>query len=65
VLLDDFFEDVPNLRALLLTSFFALLDGGDQAAFFQLVVDERLEQPRAPIFLASRTDAASTRGRRR
>ena len=44
VLLDDLFEDVPHLGTLLLDQLLGALDGGDEAALFELVVDERLEQ---------------------
>src|SRR6185312_3282942 len=44
VLLDDVFEDVPHLGTLLLDELLGALDRGDQAALFELVVDERLEQ---------------------
>ena len=42
--LDDLFEDVPDLGTLLLDHLLGALDGGDVAALFELVVDERLEQ---------------------
>ena len=44
VILDDFFEDVPHHRVLLLDQFLGLLDGGAMAALFQAMIDERLEQ---------------------
>jgi hypothetical protein len=44
VLLDHLFEDVPDLGLLLLDHLLGLLDRRDQAALFELVVDERLEQ---------------------
>jgi hypothetical protein len=44
VLLDHLFQDVPDLGTLLLHQLLGALDGGDQAALFQLVVDERLEE---------------------
>ena len=44
VLLDDFLEDVPHFGLLLLDHLLGLLDGRDQPALFELVVDERLEQ---------------------
>ena len=44
VLLDDLFEDVPDLGPLLLDQLLGALDRGDEAALFELVVDERLEQ---------------------
>ena len=44
VVLDDFFQDVPNHRVLLLHHFLGLLDGGAVAALLQPVIDERLEQ---------------------
>src|SRR6202167_3624389 len=44
MILDDFFEDVPNNRLLLLHHFLGLLDGGDVAGLFEPVINERLEQ---------------------
>src|SRR6202008_4180081 len=44
MLADDFLEDVPHFRPLLLDHLLRLLDRGDEAALFELVVDERLEQ---------------------
>ena len=44
MILDDFFENVPNHRVLLLDQFLGLLDGGAMAALFQAMIDERLEQ---------------------
>ena len=44
MILDDFFQDVPHHRILLLHQFLGLLDGGAMAALFQAMVDERLEQ---------------------
>jgi len=44
VLIDDLFEDVPNLGTLLLHHLLRRLDGVDVSALFELVVDERLEQ---------------------
>src|SRR5262245_57508297 len=44
MLSNDFLEDVPHFRSLLLHHLLRLLDGRDQAALFELVVDERLEQ---------------------
>src|SRR5262249_1271346 len=44
MLADDFLEDVPHFGALLLDHLLGLLDGRDQPALFELVVDERLEQ---------------------
>src|SRR6185503_15452847 len=44
VLLDHLFEDVPDLGLLLLDHLLGLLDGRNEAALFELVVDERLEQ---------------------
>jgi hypothetical protein len=44
VLFDDLFENVPHLGTLFLDELLGALDGGDQAALFQLVVDERLEE---------------------
>jgi hypothetical protein len=42
--LDDLLEDVPDLGPLLLDQLLGALDGVDEAALFELVVDERLEQ---------------------
>ena len=44
MLADRLFEDVPHLRLVLLHHLLGLLDGRHQAAFLELVVDERLEQ---------------------
>ena len=44
MILDDFFENVPHHRILLLDQFLGLLDGGAMAALFQAMIDERLEQ---------------------
>ena len=44
MLLDDFFQDIPDLGPLSLHQLLGALDGGHQAALFQLVVDERLEE---------------------
>ncbi len=44
VLADDLFEHVPHFRTLLLDHLLRLLDGGDEPALLELVVDERLEQ---------------------
>src|SRR5205085_1129213 len=44
VLLDDLFEDVPDLGTLLLDHLLGGLDGGDEALLLELVVDERLEE---------------------
>src|SRR6185369_17038643 len=44
MLADDLLEDVPHLRPLLLDHLLRALDGGDEAALFELVVDERLEE---------------------
>ena len=44
MLANHLFEDVPHLGTLLLDHLLRLLDGGDQAALLELVVDERLEQ---------------------
>ena len=44
VVLDDFFENVPNHGILLLDQFLGLLDGGAMAALFEPVIDERLEK---------------------
>ncbi|MBT8206746.1 MAG: hypothetical protein KJO18_00615, partial [Acidimicrobiia bacterium] len=42
--LSEFVEDVPDLRPLELYHLLRRLDGRDDAALFELVVDERLEQ---------------------
>ena len=44
MLADDFLEDVPHFRPLLLDHLLRLLDRGDETSLFELVVDERLEQ---------------------
>ena len=44
VLADDLLEHVPHFGTLQLDHLLRLLDGGDEAALFELVVDERLEQ---------------------
>ena len=44
MILDDFFENVPNHRVLLLHQFLGLLDGGAMAALLEAMIDERLEQ---------------------
>ncbi len=44
MLADDLLEHVPHLGTLLLDHLLRLLDGRDQAALLELVVDERLEQ---------------------
>ena len=44
MLADDVIEDVPNVLALFLDHLLGALDGRDVALFFELVVDERLEQ---------------------
>jgi hypothetical protein len=44
VLADHLVEDVPHLGTLLLDHLLGALDGGDVAALFELVEDERLEQ---------------------
>src|SRR4051812_16555038 len=44
MLADDFLEDVPHFRPLLLDHLLRLLDRGDETALFELVIDERLEQ---------------------
>ena len=44
VLVDHLVEDVPHLRPFLLHHLLRALDGGDEAALLELVVDERLEQ---------------------
>ena len=41
---DDLLEHIPDFGLLLFHHLFGLLDGRDQAAGFELVVDERLEQ---------------------
>src|SRR5438105_12635363 len=44
MLADNFFKNIPNHRLLPLNHFARLLDRGGVALFFELVVDERLEQ---------------------
>ena len=44
MLADDLLEHVPHLGPLQLDHLLRLLDGGDEAALLELVVDERLEQ---------------------
>ncbi len=44
VLADDLFEHVPHFGTLQLDHLLRLLDGGDETALLELVVDERLEQ---------------------
>ena len=44
VLADDLVEDVPDLGTLLLHHLLRALDGGDEAALLELVVDEGLEE---------------------
>ena len=44
MLADDLVEDIPNVLALFLDHLLGALDGRDVALFFELVVDERLEQ---------------------
>ena len=44
MLANHFLEHVPHFRTLQLDHLLGLLDGLDQAALFELVVDERLEQ---------------------
>jgi hypothetical protein len=44
MLADDLVEDVPNLGLLLLHHLLRALDGGDEAALFELVVDEGPEE---------------------
>ena len=44
MLVNDFFQDVPNDRLLPLHHFLRLLDGGAVARLFEPVIDERLEQ---------------------
>src|SRR3954468_4494235 len=44
MVLDDFFENVPHNRILLLDQFLGLLDGSAMSALFQAMVDERLEE---------------------
>ncbi len=44
VLADDLLEHVPHFGTLELDHLLGLLDGGDEAALLELVVDERLEQ---------------------
>jgi hypothetical protein len=58
MVLDDFFEDVPNDRVLLLDEFLRLLDGGAMAALFEPVIDERLEELERHLLGEARTGAA-------
>ena len=44
MLADDVIEDVPNFLAFFFDHLLGALDGRDVALFFELVVDERLEQ---------------------
>ena len=44
MLADDFFEYVPHFGTLHLDHLLRLLDGGDETALLELVVDERLEE---------------------
>src|SRR5438876_6369469 len=44
MLANDFFEHVPHFGPLQLDHLLRLLDRGDEAALFELVVDERLEE---------------------
>src|SRR5215469_13795886 len=44
MVLDHFFQNVPNHRILLLDEFLGLLDGGAMAALLEAVIDEGLEQ---------------------
>ena len=44
VFADDVFEHVPHFGTLQFDHLFGLLDGRDETALFELVVDERLEQ---------------------
>ena len=44
VILDDFFQNVPNHRVLLLDQFLGLLDRRAMTALFEAMIDERLEQ---------------------
>src|ERR1051326_1121513 len=44
VILNDFFEDVPNDGFLLLDHLLGLFDGSAMASLFETVIDERLEQ---------------------
>ncbi len=65
VLADDFLEDVPDLRPLLLDHLLGLLDCRDQAALLELVVDERLEQLERHLLRQPALVAASAPARRR
>ena len=65
VLLDDLLEDVPNLGTLLLDQLLGALDGGDEAALFELVVDERLEQLERHLLRQAALVQLAARGRRR
>src|ERR1700722_2800935 len=44
MILNDFFQNVPNHGILLLDQFLGLFDGGAMAALFEAMIDERLEQ---------------------
>src|SRR5579864_1513515 len=44
MILDNFFENVPNHRVLLFNEFLGLLDGGAMPALLEPVIDEGLEQ---------------------
>ncbi len=48
VILNNFFQDVPHHRILLLDEFFRLLNGSAVAALLEAVIDEGLEEFRAP-----------------
>ena len=65
VLLDDVLEDVPDLGTLLLDHLLGALDGGDEAALFELVVDERLEQLERHLLRQAALVQLAARGRRR
>jgi hypothetical protein len=44
MVLDDFFQDVPDDGLLLFNHFLGLLDGGDVSGLFQPVINKRLEE---------------------
>ena len=50
VFADDFFQNIPNLRHLLLNQFFGCLHGSGQFALFQFVENKRFEQLQCHFF---------------
>ncbi len=58
VVFNDFFENVPDNRFLLLHHLFGLLDGGAMSGLFQPVIDEWLEQFERHLLGQDRTGAA-------